>query len=642
MCGIAGFCNWGKDWQVNIERMNDKMYHRGPDASGIWASEDASVVLGHRRLSIVDLTPSGAQPMESHNGRYVMSYNGEIYNYRMLREKLLSEKRAAAFRGTSDTEVLLEAVASYGLEETLKMAKGMFAIAVYDKKEHVLSLARDRVGEKPLYYGFMNGRKFVFASDLNSITALEGFDNKINTRVLENYFRYGYIAAPDSVYENIWKLQPGRILEIRQPFEQFGIKTYWSMQEAALRGQRQPFTGTAGEAAQELARLLKESIRGQMAADVPVGAFLSAGIDSSTVVSLMQSLSTRKVRSFTIGMWDKKFNEAETAKEIAAHLGTEHTELYITEADAQSVIPQLSRMFGEPFADSSQIPTYLVSKMTREHVTVSLSGDGGDELFGGYGTYASVNRIWNKTKKVPYVLRKPVSAVAGVITKNRYGAAATKARLLGAKSIEDMYLRSEIGEGFQIVCESAVSGDGREGREACTTVMDMYPSGLLEEPRHNLMLMDLLMYHPDDILNKVDRTAMAVSLETRVPMLDRDVVEFAWTLPFSYKVSCDDGKNSVTKKVLRDILYEYVPKELVERPKTGFAIPLHRWLKEPKLREWAESLIDERTLNRQGILNTEIVRRLWEDYITHDIWRVQIWYILMFQEWLAGTERRNM
>lgn len=642
MCGIAGFCNRGKDWQVNIERMNEQMYHRGPDASGIWASEDASVVLGHRRLSIVDLTPSGAQPMESHNGRYVMSYNGEIYNYRMLREKLLSEKRTDAFRGTSDTEVLLEAIASYGLEETLKMAKGMFAIAVYDKEEHVLSLARDRVGEKPLYYGFVNGRKFVFASDLNSITALEGFDNKINTGVLENYFRYGYIAAPDSVYEDIWKLQPGNILEIRQPFEQFEIKTYWSMQEAALRGQRQPFTGTAGEAAQELTRLLKESVRGQMVADVPVGAFLSAGIDSSTVVSLMQSLSTQKVRSFTIGMWDKKFNEAETAKEIAAHLGTEHTELYITEADAQSVIPKLSRMFGEPFADSSQIPTYLVSKMTREHVTVSLSGDGGDELFGGYGTYASVNRIWNKTKKVPYALRKPVSAVTGVITKNRYGAAATKARLLGAKSIEDMYLRSGIGEGFQIVRKSAVSGDGREGREACTTVMDTYPSGLLEEPRHNLMLMDLLMYHPDDILNKVDRTAMAVSLETRVPMLDRDVVEFAWTLPFSYKVSCDDEKNSVTKKILRDILYEYVPKELVERPKTGFAIPLHRWMKEPKLREWAESLIDESTLNRQGILNTKIVRRLWEDYITHDIWRVQIWYILMFQEWLAGTERRNM
>ncbi len=642
MCGIAGFCNWGKDWKVNIERMNDKMYHRGPDASGIWVSEDASVVLGHRRLSIVDLTPSGAQPMESHNGRYVISFNGEIYNYRMLREKLLSEKKADAFRGTSDTEVLLEAIASYGLEETLKMAKGMFAIAVYDKEEHVLSLARDRVGEKPLYYGFINGGKFVFASDLNSITALEGFDNKINTGVLENYFRYGYIAAPYSVYENIWKLQPGKILEIRQPFERFEIETYWSMKEAALRGQRQPFTGTAGEAAQELTRLLKDSISGQMAADVPVGAFLSAGIDSSTVVSLMQSLSTQKVRSFTIGMWDKKFNEAETAKEIAAHLGTEHTELYITEADAQSVIPQLSRMFGEPFADSSQIPTYLVSKMTREHVTVSLSGDGGDELFGGYGTYASVNRIWNKTKKVPSALRKPVSAAAGVITKNRYGAAATKARLLGAESIEDMYLRSEIGEGFQIVRKSAVNGDDREGREVCTTVMDTYPSGLLEEPRHNLMLMDLLMYHPDDILNKVDRTAMAVSLETRVPMLDRDVVEFAWTLPFSYKVSCDDERNSVTKKVLRDILYKYVPKELVERPKTGFAIPLHRWLKEPKLREWAESLIDESTLNRQGILNTKIVRRLWEDYITRDIWRVQIWYILMFQEWLAGTERKNM
>lgn len=624
MCGIAGLCNWGDSWQQNIERMNEKMYHRGPDAAGIWASEDHSIVLGHRRLSIVDLTSSGAQPMESHNGRYVIAYNGEIYNHQAIREKLLREKRVAGFRGTSDTEVLVEAVSSYGLENTLGMVKGMFAIAVYDKKERVLSMARDRVGEKPLYYGFINNDRFIFASDLNSIAAVDGFENPINTGVLGNYFRYGYIAAPYSIYENIYKLQPGKYLEIKYPFNKYDIKTYWSMIDTAVYGQTHLFKGSETEAAEELERLLKESIRGQMEADVPVGAFLSAGIDSSTIVSLMQDLSERKVRSFTIGMWDEKFNEADAAKEIAEHLGTEHTELYITEQDAKDVIPDLAKMFGEPYADSSQIPTYLVSRMTREHVTVSLSGDGGDELFCGYNTYGSIDRIWNKTRRIPYMLRKPASALFGAFSSADYGTLTTRARLLGARSIEDMYLRSEIGEGFEIVRRDCKREDN------CLTIMDTYPAGLLEEEQHNLMLMDLLMYHPDDILNKVDRTAMAVSLETRVPMLDKDVVEFAWTLPLLYR-----KKDGVTKKILRDVLYRYVPRELMERPKKGFSIPLHKWLKEPELRRWAEELIDRNTLEKQSLLNADVVWRLWNDYVERDIWRTQIWYILMFQEWMA-------
>ena len=627
MCGIAGLCNWGSDWKQNIERMNEKMYHRGPDASGIWVSDDRTIVLGHRRLSIVDLTPSGAQPMESHNNRYVMAYNGEVYNHRVIRDKLISENKVTAFRGTSDTEILLEAFSAYGAEETLNMIKGMFAIAVYDQKERALLLARDRVGEKPLYYGFVGDNRFVFASDLNSIAALDGFSNPINMRVLENYFRYGYIAAPYSIYENIYKLQPGKCLIIKFPFNKYDIETYWSMQETAVYGQQHLFQGSEQEAAEELERLLKESIRGQMVADVPVGAFLSAGIDSSTVVALMQSLSDRKVRSFTIGMWDEKFNEADAAGEIAKHLGTEHTELYITEDDARNVIPHLTEMFGEPYADSSQIPTYLVSKMTREHVTVSLSGDGGDELFCGYNTYSSLDRIWNKTKHIPYAVRRPAGAFLSAVSTGRGGSLATKARLLGARSMEDMYLRSEIGEGFDIVKKHVL----------CQTVMDTYPSGLLNEPQHNLMLMDLLMYHPDDILNKVDRTAMAVSLETRVPMLDKDVVEFAWTLPLSYR-----KKDGVTKKILRDILYRYVPRELVERPKKGFGIPLHKWLKEPELRQWAESLIDRETLNRQGLLNTDVVWRLWKDYTERDIWRVQIWYILMFQEWIRYAGEKGI
>lgn len=629
MCGIAGFCNWGDDWQRNIERMNERMYHRGPDDCGVWSTEDHRVVFGHRRLSIVDLSSAGAQPMTSHNGRYIIAYNGEIYNCDLIKERLLREHKVTGFRGTSDTEILLESIAAYGLEDTLKLAKGMFAIALYDKQEQVLSLARDRVGEKPLYYGFVRKDKFVFASDLNSIVALDGFDNEINSDVLEDYFRYGYIAAPYSIYRDIAKLEPRKILKIKSPFNKYEISTYWSMKDVALAGQNAPFTGSYEEAVTELERLLRESIRGQMVADVPVGAFLSAGIDSSTVVALMQSQSSRKVKSFTIGMEEEKYNEAVAAGEIARHLGTEHTELYIREKDAKAVIPLLSGMFGEPFADSSQIPTYLVSKMTREHVTVSLSGDGGDELFCGYNTYTSIARIWDKTNKIPYVIRKPVSGILGIAGKLGNAGMATRAKLLGASGIEDMYLRSEIGEGLRIVRKERSS-------TKCKTVMETYPSGFLKEPQHNLMLMDLLMYHPDDILNKVDRTAMAVSLETRVPMLDRDVVEFAWTLPLSYR-----KKDGVTKRILRDVLYRYVPKELMERPKKGFSIPLHRWLKEPGLREWAEELLDEATLERQGFLCVGTVRKIWSDYVEKDIWRPQIWYILMFQQWLQENEKRK-
>ena len=625
MCGIAGFCNWGSEWKKNIERMNECMIYRGPDASGVWSSDDRTVVLGHRRLAIVDLTETGAQPMLSNNGRYAISYNGEIYNCDLIKKKLLAEGKVVAFRGTSDTEVLLEAISAYGLESTLRQIKGMFALAVYDRQEKELCLARDRVGEKPLYYGFVRKDRFVFASDLNSITALDGFDNAINTEVLQDYFRYGYIAAPYSIYEGIWKLKPGTYLKIKSPFNKYEIQTYWSMKEAALAGQRNPFTGSYEEAVDELERLLKESIRGQMMADVPVGAFLSAGIDSSTVVSLMQSISPRKVRSFTIGMWDEAYNEAEAAREIAAHLQTDHTELYIREEDAKQVIPELCGMFGEPFADSSQIPTYLVSRMTREHVTVSLSGDGGDELFCGYNSYASVERSWNKINKIPSVIRKPAGAILGLFGGNDRNMS-IRARLLGADGIENMYLRSEIGEGLPIVRREKTTGK-------CPTVMETYPAGLLQEPQRNLMLMDLLMYHPDDILNKVDRTAMAVSLETRVPMLDRDVVEFAWSLPLGF---C--RKDGVTKRVLRDVLYRYVPRELMERPKKGFSIPLHSWLKEPALREWAQSLLNPELVKAQGILNEDVVERIWKDYAEGDVWRPQIWYLLMFQQWMQ--ERR--
>ena len=624
MCGIAGFCNFHgtvKMQEENLEKMKQRMLHRGPDAGGSYVSEDGKVALGHRRLSIVDLSEAGLQPMKSHSGRYVMVYNGEIYNYKKLSQKLLEEKKVDRFRGTSDSEVILEAFEAYGVEETIAQCKGMFAIALYDTKEQKLYLLRDRIGEKPLYYGFM-GDTFVFASDVACIASLDGFRNPINKDVLGIYFIHGYIPAPYSVYEDIYKLEPGCILEIKSPFKKYDISTYWSIKEVAQHGQEHLFNGAYEEAVDELERLLKASIQDQMMADVPVGAFLSAGIDSSTVVALMQSLYPDKVKTFTIGMEDEKYNEAVYAKEIAEHLGTEHTELYITEEDAKGVIPKLPFIFGEPFADSSQIPTYLVSKMTREHVTVSLSGDGGDELFCGYNSYASVDRIWGKMKSVPYGIRKLASQLVLHSPLSNKEIYRVKGTLLGAKGPSDLYRLSMERE--PLIKNITLS------KKEIPYKYTEYEPGFLKETNHNIMLMDMLMYHPDDILVKVDRTAMAVSLETRVPMLDKDVVEFAWTLPVEF-----ERQNGVGKRILRDVLYRYVPKEMMERPKKGFSIPIQKWLKEKELREWAENLIDRKTLIKQGILDPDVVWKMWTDFIEKDAWRIQIWYVLMFQEWMS-------
>ena len=517
---------------------------------------------------------------------------------------------------------MLEAFEAYGVEKTIAMCKGMFAIALLDKETGKLTLLRDRIGEKPLYYGFVNG-SFVFASDLGSIAALEDFQNEIDTKVLQIYFIHGYIPAPYSIYQDIYKLDAGCMLEIEAPYKEPEISTYWSVREAAKYGEDHPFKGSREEAADELERVLKESIKEQMVADVPVGAFLSAGIDSSTIVALMQAQSNQQVRSFTIGMDDPKYNEATYAKEIAKHLGTEHTELYITEKDAKEVIPKLSWMFAEPFADSSQIPTYLVSKMTREHVTVSLSGDAGDELFCGYVSYSSIDRIWRKTKNYPYGVRKLCSdLILGMPFGKNNQILQTKANLLKAKSPEHLYELSnmQLAGNLDIALE----------KDAHTYKHNARPYGYLKDTQNSIMLMDMEVYHPDDILVKVDRTAMAVSLETRVPMLDKDVVEFAWTIPMEYKKQNGEGK-----LVLKDVLYRYVPKEMMDRPKKGFSIPIMKWLKEPELRAWAESLIDRKTLEQQGVLNPDVVWRIWKDYIENDNWRIQIWYILMFQSWMC-------
>ena len=569
------------------------------------------------------------QPMSSHDGRYEIVLNGEIYNFEILKKHLM-QKGICVFRGTSDTEVLIESLEHLGVDETLRIAKGMFAFAFYDNKTGKLILARDRIGEKPLYYGYV-GSALVFASDIGCIRALSHFDNPVNTDVIGLYMEYGYIPAPYTIYQGIYKLLPGALLEADYPYDKAHIRTttYWSITQAALNGRDHPFQGSFEEAVAELERLLKQSIREQMVADVPVGAFLSGGIDSATTVALMQSVSPGKVRSFTIGMDDPKYNEAAFAKEIAAHLGTEHTELYITGEDAKAVIPLLPRMFSEPFADSSQIPTYLVSGMTREHVTVSLSGDAGDELFGGYNSYSAFGRIWNKIAGIPLPLRRAGSVViknSPLFKSDKYSMIAN---MLPAADPEELYrMRFD---------HDALTGKLllHPGAELSSFYTRDLRGNALGSVTKDMMLQDLLMYHPDDILVKVDRTAMYHSLETRVPFLDRDVVEFAWTLPLAYLRKEDRGK-----LVLRDVLYRYVPREMMERPKTGFAIPIDSWLREKDLRSWAEDLLDEHKLREEGLINHAAAAKMWTKFIRSGKWDQRIWYLLMFRAWYEGEYKK--
>ncbi len=670
MCGISGLIGYKGDAKAFIHKMNEHMKDRGPDAEGIWWSREdetlgtdcPGVCLGHRRLAILDLTTAGAQPFTSASGRMVIVFNGEIYNHQEIRKKLLADGHVKAFRSTCDTETIVEAAEAYGIDETLQMAKGMFAIAIYDKRKQTLTLFRDRVGQKPLYFGWLDGlgeegsrggAAFAFCSDLGAFREIEGFRNEIRREVLDQYFIHGYIPAPYSIYEHIWKLEPGMILELSAPFgridlpevlaadlqkaggktsgDGYEMRCYWSMREVAEYGQSHLFTGSRQEAADILEEKLSSAIKDMMIADVPLGAFLSAGIDSSTIVSLMHKVNPGKVKTYTIGL-EGGYDEAPIAKEIAEHLGVENTQMYIKDTDAKAVIPLLAEMFGEPFADSSQLPTYLVSKLTRQHVTVSLSGDAGDELFCGYRSYESLDRIWNKMKNVPYGLRN----AAGSILLHT---PAAKKELLNHKA-ELLRAKGPISLGMIQDRIEADAGQIARHRSNLPMKEALLGDDCMPEFTHAAMLRDLTLYHPDDILVKVDRTAMAVSLETRVPFLDRDVVEFAWSLPIDYLRSIDEKGQGGTsgsftgKLVLRDILYQYVPKTLMDRPKKGFSIPIRRWLKEGDLREWAEDLLDEQRLREEGFLDADQVRSLWNDFIVNDRWRQQIWYILMFENWL--------
>jgi len=650
MCGIAGYItNNNLDPKTalgTISSMTDTLRHRGPDDDGYWLDPSEGIALGHRRLSIIDLTPEGHQPMISPEDRYVMSFNGEIYNYVELRQELING--GCRFRGTSDTEVMLAAFERWGVENSVKRFIGMFAFALWDQWEKKLYLVRDRLGEKPLYYGWQ-GNSFIFASELNAIKTHPAFNARIDRNSLLLFMRHSYIPSPYSIYSGIRKLIPGTILTINAPA--LGAYPepvpYWSLKEAAENGLLNPFLGSDSEATDQLEMLLKDAVKHQMISDVPLGAFLSGGVDSSAIVALMQAQSKIPVKTFSIGFYEDAYNEAQYAGEVAKHLRTDHTELYVTPQEAMSIVPHLPKLFNEPFADSSQIPTYLVATLARQKVTVSLSGDAGDELFGGYNRYFWGRSIWSKIERIPISMRRmgagAVTALSPATWDHIYAGLEPVlpqrfrqrlpgdkihklAEIIGVHTQEAMYhsLVSTWKKPQEIVMG---------GVEPLTNLTNSHKWANLNDFTLRMMYLDAISYLPDDILVKVDRACMGISLESRVPFLDHRVVEFAWQLPLAMKVRNNEGKY-----ILRQVLYKYVPRQLIERPKMGFGVPIDSWLRGP-LRDWAEDLINAQRLRKEGFLNPELVQKTWKEHLAGSRnWQHYLWPVLMFQAWLTENK----
>lgn len=632
MCGIAGI--FGKkigDNEISEAiRMRDELKHRGPDAEGMWVSDRRDVVLVHRRLSILDLTDAGKQPMVS-KGRYVISYNGEIYNYKELTSKLKTEKNIS-FLGTSDTEVLLYCFEEYGVEKTLTMCKGMFAIALYDRQEQTLLLVRDRMGEKPLYYGYVNNN-FCFASELKCLEKISHMSMPLDYTAINEFIGRGYITGNKTVYNGIYKLRPGEMLCIDKNYNILKQCFYWNHSDAILSGKKMYAGLSLEDAAIQLEQMLTDTISGQMLSDVPLGAFLSSGIDSTLVVAIMQKLSPTKIKTYSIGVEDNELNEAKEAKKIAEYLGTEHTELYISEQDMKDIIPLLPDIYSEPFGDPSAIPSLLVSKLAKTSVSVSLTGDGGDELFGGYPwyQYCSLPRKWKMIRKIPTHLR---CFLGSKMCQNSWCMSheeiAKRAEWFQATSEESLYDIMKYGILSLPNYTWCMEGNSNQ------RVTDFNVKGI-ENISEKIMHYDAITYLPEDILVKMDRAAMSCSLETRAPFLDRDIVQFAGGISVENKVN-----EGISKVVLREILYKYVPPQLICRKKKGFSIPVNKWLLEDKkLNIWANDLLNVKRIKEQGILCADKVDNVWKEYGKQGKYSIQVWNLLMFESWYENKKNRK-
>jgi asparagine synthase (glutamine-hydrolysing) len=649
MCGIAGYWNISQaeshDYKTSLAtQMISALQHRGPDDSGIWIDSHSGVTLAHRRLSIVDLSSSGHQPMISENKRFIIVFNGEIYNFRDLKRQL--EDSGVKFRGNSDTEVMLASFCTWGVQASVERFRGMFAFAVWDQDDQCLYLCKDRTGEKPLYYGLV-GDTLVFASELKALTQHPNWTGEIERDALPLYMRYNCIPAPFSIYRGVYKLLPGTILAFKHPRSVPVSSTYWSAQDTVVKGLENPLNCTDLQAVEQLHSLLKSAIGEQMLADVPLGAFLSGGVDSSLIVALMQQQSSNPVKTFSIGFDESEYNEANYAKNVSQWLKTDHTELYVSSAQSLDVIEKLPNLYDEPFADSSQIPTFLVSQLAKRDVTVSLSGDGGDELFGGYNRYLVGQNIWDKISWIPSKMRQAVASGITVLSPQNWDDVFTKyerilpskfravlpgeklhklASVLASVDSDSMYLglTSHWQNPENVILNSSASNDFLIDEQSWST-----PPNFTEL----MMYRDLINYLPNDILVKLDRASMGVSLESRIPFLDQRVVEFSWRIPLSMKI-----RNGQSKWILRQILYQYVPRDLIERPKMGFGVPIDTWLRGP-LRDWAEDLLSESRLINEGFFSPLPIRQKWSEHLSGKRnWQHHLWDVLMFQSWLSSKK----